>query len=186
MQARSETHRYRVVTFNSHKIFCVYQLNFRFFAADLFWNKANTFPWFLPFSCLLFVESVKRLPERFRLAHRCRLQIKLPSFHVKRDRKRGSNRSRTAVVSRPLSVKDAVYSGLQRSLARLEHHSFSVNFPSAYQSWESRVNIVFGSICFWQRKAKRKLLTLLVVTSLHSTKCAGDELPLSKALSSGL
>lgn len=43
------------------------------------------------------------------------------------------------------------------STARQEHHSFSVNFPSAYQSWETRVNIVSGSICLWQRKAKRKL-----------------------------
>lgn len=55
----------------------------------------------------------------------------------------------------PLSI--GVYSGLERSSAPLKHQSFSVNFPSAYQSSETRVNIVFDSICLWQRKAKRKL-----------------------------
>lgn len=64
---------------------------------------------------------------------------------------------RVRVAAAPvLSIKGGVYSGLRRSAARLQHHSFSVNSPSAYQSWKTRVNTVSGSICFWQRKKPRE------------------------------
>lgn len=57
----------------------------------------------------------------------------------------------------PPSTKVCVYWGPLRGSARPEHQSFSVNSQSAYQSWETRVNIVFDSICFWQCKANGKL-----------------------------
>lgn len=60
----------------------------------------------------------------------------------------------------PYRSPSSVHHGLcllRPGSARPEHQPFSVNSQSAYQSWETRVNIVFDSICFWQCKANGKL-----------------------------